>query len=240
MKYGRRPAVEAGQILLALLAMGLALFLAWRLVTGAFDGFKQALGLAGRTSASPTVSLRRTYVVSRGDSVSSIAARFGIPPSTLLEANHLRYPNLIFPGERLVVPAPYHPWLTKRTLAETAKQFGVDPAFAMAIGDQESGFNENAISPTGAIGVMQIEPGTATIIAGDMGRSLDLGVETDNIIAGTYWLRYLVRYYGGDEGAAAAAYYEGQSNLAHHGYLNGTSQYVADVMALRRTFSNSH
>ena len=139
-------------------------------------------------------------------------------------------------GQTLIIPSPYHPAKTRHLVAALARQYHLDPAFALAIADQESGFNENAISPTGAIGVMQVEPGTGKQLATDLGRSIDLGVERDNITVGVYWLAYLVRYYAGNERSAAAAYYEGQGNLAAHGYLAGTGQYVADVMALRQRY----
>lgn len=227
------------RLVVAMAALVVALVISWHIVTGVATGVGRLFGIASNvTNSQPTVQLRRIYVVSTGDTVAAIAARFGVSPSDLLAANHLRNPNIIFVGQRLMIPTPYHPALTRRLITSTAQHFHLDPAFAMGLADQESGFNENVISNTGAVGVMQVEPGTADLVAKDMGRSFDLGLEADNITVGVYWLAYLSRYYGGNERSAAAAYYEGMGNLANHGYLAGTQQYVDNVMALRARYAH--
>jgi uncharacterized protein YgiM (DUF1202 family) len=136
-------------------------------------------------------------------------------------------------------PRVYSPAQTRRLIDLQAHWYGVDPALALAIAWQESGFNQNIRSRTGAVGVMQVEPTTGRVVARLLGRSLDLTDENDNILAGVYWLAYLLRYYGGDERLAVAAYYEGQRNLARHGIWPITRHYVADVMALRAYFAST-
>ncbi len=217
----------------------LAAVVAFQMVMGLGLGVERLLGVAGgvgTSGAPPTVELHRTYTVQSGDSIGSIAIHFGVSQVQLEKWNHISNPNRIYPGQRLFIPAPYHPTQTRRLIESTAKRLNVDPVFAAALAYQESGFDENLISDTGAIGVMQVEPSTALLVARDTGQPIDLGVESDNIMAGVYWLGYLTRYYGGNERKAAAAYYEGQRNLAEHGYLQGTAQYVADVMSLKRSF----
>ncbi|GEM_PF-5126645 len=233
-----RPRISLPRLVITIVCLVVAIFLAWRVLTTAIDGFARLVGLTGSSVATPTVTFHRVYIVRSGDTVSTIAAKYGLPASLLVTANHLRHPNQITPGQRLIVPYPYHPLLTRRLIASSARRSGLDPAFATAVAYQESGFDENQISPTGAVGIMQLEPGTAELVAHDLSRSFNIGVEADNIAVGEYWLGYLVRYYGGNEWKAAAAYYEGQGNLAAHGYLPGTGRYVADVMALRRFFAH--
>ena len=46
----------------------------------------------------------RIYVVKPGDTIYAIALRFGVSPAAIISANHLRYPGLIFPGQRLRIP----------------------------------------------------------------------------------------------------------------------------------------
>ncbi len=46
----------------------------------------------------------RIYIVKRGDTVWSIAIRFGTTQAAIIAANNLRYPWLIFPGQRLLIP----------------------------------------------------------------------------------------------------------------------------------------
>lgn len=222
---------------LSLLSVILALVIGWQVLVGLSSGFRQLVGVASSAGSSPKVQLQRTYVVAPGDSLGSIAGRFGVSTRLLAQANHLAHPDVIVAGQTLIIPSAYHPGLTRQLVERTATSFHLDPTFAEAIAYQESGFNQNVVSPTGAIGVMQVEPGTARLVASQLRRSFDLGVESDNVTVGVYWLAYLVRYYGGDETKAAAAYYEGQGNLASRGYLTGTQQYVDSVMALRRQFS---
>ena len=46
----------------------------------------------------------QTYVVQAGDSLSSIADRFGVAQAVIIEANELADPNFLFSGQRLVIP----------------------------------------------------------------------------------------------------------------------------------------
>jgi LysM repeat protein len=221
----------------ALAALGLVTIVLWQLIALTISGLNQVFGTAATTTSVPRLQLRHIYVVSVGDTVNGIAARFGISERELANANHIRQPNLIVLGQKLIIPTPDHPRLTRHIIRVIAKQYGLDPAFALGVADEESGFNENVISPTGAIGVMQIEPATGRQLAKDIGRPINLGLERDNISCGVYWLHYLVRYYGGSERSAAAAYNEGQGNLSAHGYLAGVKQYVDNVMALRNRYA---
>lgn len=219
-------------------ALGAAMLVVYFIVSAAVSGLDRLFGDAASTTKVAMLTLHQTYTVSAGDTLDGIAARFGISRQQLALANHLRNPNLIRLGQKLIIPTPRHPTLTRQIIRTTAHRYGLDANFAIGLADQESGFNENVVSPTGAIGVMQIEPATGSDLARELGRPIDLGVEQDNILCGVYYLKTLVTYYHGDERSAAAAYYEGQANLAAHGYLAGTQQYVDDVMALRRRWSH--
>ena len=44
-----------------------------------------------------------TYTVRRGDTLSEIARRFGVSVNYLVTANNIQNPNLIFPGQILIV-----------------------------------------------------------------------------------------------------------------------------------------
>jgi len=48
----------------------------------------------------------RIYVVKRGDQLGRIAASFGVTLQALQAANGITNPNLIIPGQKLVIPAP--------------------------------------------------------------------------------------------------------------------------------------
>ena len=45
-----------------------------------------------------------TYVVQRGDWLTRIAQRYGVSLWSLLQANPLMNPNLIYPGQVLIIP----------------------------------------------------------------------------------------------------------------------------------------
>jgi soluble lytic murein transglycosylase len=72
-------------------------------------------------------------------------------------------------------------------------------------------------SSAGAEGLMQIEPATAEYLAKLSGgyafTTSDLATPTINVAYGSYYLRYLLDHYGGDETLAVAAYNAGVTNV---------------------------
>ncbi|GBF10865.1 MAG: LysM peptidoglycan-binding domain-containing protein [Tepidibacillus sp.] len=56
-----------------------------------------------------------TYIVQPGDTLWAIAARFGTTPQAIMQANGLTDPNLLYVGQRLIIPVstptptPYPP-----------------------------------------------------------------------------------------------------------------------------------
>ena len=112
-----------------------------------------------------------------------------------------------------------------------AARHGVDPAFALAIAKNESGFRQSALSPKGARGVMQLMPGTASRYGAD---PRDLG---QNIDAGVRYLRDLAELFGGDAALVAAAYNAGEHAVVKHGWrvppYRETQAYVPRVLAAR-------
>jgi|GEM_PF-6530506 len=96
---------------------------------------------------------------------------------------------------------------------------GYDPLFVTAVIMAESGFNKKAISPVGALGLMQLLPATAKYIATKMGdeywkgHRLLLHDESYNIQLGVSYLKYLDQKFGGDKRLTLAAYNWGPGNL---------------------------
>jgi len=195
---------------------------------------------AGPTWVSSVGTYGGLYVVRPGDTLSSVASRYGTTTEALVAANRLINPNLVIIGMRLRIPGvnAYNPWQARSLIVSYARQYGIDPSLPLAVGWQESGFNQTVVSRTGAVGVMQVEPDTAQHIAHLLGRPVDLYHVDDNVHAGVFWLARLVAYYGGDERLAAAAYYQGSNALASHGFYQDTRQYVDDVMSLKSSFGN--
>jgi soluble lytic murein transglycosylase len=99
---------------------------------------------------------------------------------------------------------------------EQAREKGIDPALLAAVIYQESKFESNARSSSGAVGLMQLRPETANGIAlrtgGTAFRVSDLTDPAINIRYGSWYLQHLLAKYG-DERLALAAYNAGQGNV---------------------------
>jgi hypothetical protein len=110
---------------------------------------------------------------------------------------------------------------------QTALRYGVDPALALAVAKQESGLNQSARSSAGAIGVMQLMPGTAA----------DLGVNpsdlAQNVDGGVRYLRQQLDRFGGDPALALAAYNAGPGAVQRYGGVppySETQNYVTRIL----------
>ncbi|HLL85714.1 MAG TPA: lytic transglycosylase domain-containing protein [Thermoleophilaceae bacterium] len=101
-------------------------------------------------------------------------------------------------------------------IRQQADDKDLDPALIAAIIYEESRFRPRT-SPAGAKGLMQIVPGTARFIARRSGGSAfelrDLGTPQINIAYGSWYLRYLLDRYRGEEELAVAAYNAGERNV---------------------------
>jgi soluble lytic murein transglycosylase len=97
-----------------------------------------------------------------------------------------------------------------------ARNYRLDPAFLAAVIYQESKFDASARSGSGAVGLMQLTPGTARGIAirtgGSAFRVSDLTDPDVNIRYGCWYLQHLFQKYG-DERLVLAAYNAGQGNV---------------------------
>jgi soluble lytic murein transglycosylase len=92
----------------------------------------------------------------------------------------------------------------------------IDPALIAAVIYAESKFDPRP-SPAGAQGLMQILPATAYFIAhlsgGTSFTASDLSTPSINVAYGSYYLRYLLDHYGGNEMLAVGAYNGGLANV---------------------------
>ncbi|STZ08544.1 Soluble lytic murein transglycosylase precursor [Moraxella caprae] len=107
-----------------------------------------------------------------------------------------------------------------------AARHGVDPALVKAIIHTESAFNPNARSPVGAMGLMQLMPGTAR----DMGVS-NAWDPVQNIEGGVKYLAWLQRQFRNRD-YVVAAYNAGLGNVRKHGGIppfRETQNYVRSV-----------
>ncbi|HKX67929.1 MAG TPA: LysM peptidoglycan-binding domain-containing protein [Intrasporangium sp.] len=236
---------------------------------------------AGGTTSSPPArranraASGRVHVVRAGDTMTGIAARYGVSLTKLLAANRLTTPGWIHPGQRISVPGAPPPRTPKPTtkpaptsentfagytysdatvraarknrealakaqvpsrtelaamIRRTALRHGVDPTLALAIGWQESGWNQRAVSVANAIGAMQVIPSSGDWASQLAGRRLDLLDAQDNVTAGVLILRALQSSAESEE-EAVGGYYQGLRSVRTKGMFADTKKYVAAVQA---------
>lgn len=125
---------------------------------------------------------------------------------------------------------------TKAMIIATANRYGVDPRLALAIGWQESGWNQRAVSVAGAIGVMQVMPSSGQWAEGLGGTKINLLDPQDNITAGILIIRYNVSHASSLD-QAIAAYYQGLGGVRSNGMYPDTKAYVKSVRNLMNTVS---
>ncbi|AQQ03908.1 hypothetical protein B0E33_10170 [Roseibium algicola] len=89
-------------------------------------------------------------------------------------------------------------------IAEASQRFGVPAHWIRAVLGMESDGNPNAVSAAGAMGLMQLMPGTREEMRGRYGLSADPFEPRNNILAGTAYLREMFDRYGDITGMLAA------------------------------------
>ncbi|RZI44413.1 lytic transglycosylase domain-containing protein [Herbaspirillum sp. HC18] len=93
-----------------------------------------------------------------------------------------------------------------------ASTHGIHPALLKAIIEVESGFNAQALSPKGAVGLMQVMPATAA----RYGR-FNLYSPEQNVDVGARYLSDLLAMFDGNVHLAVAAYNAGENAVLRHG-----------------------
>ncbi len=142
----------------------------------------------------------------------------------------------------VVVVEPKMPKVSKRTfqlynkqILKVAKKYGIDPALVHAVILAESQYNADAISRRGAVGLMQLMPGTA-----ERYKVSDSFDANQNIRGGAQYLRDLIKMFDGDLELAVAAYNAGEGAVIRAGYkippYSETKKYVPKVMSFYRKY----
>jgi LysM repeat protein len=206
-----------------------------------------------------------TYVVNEGETLERVASRVGSSVGELAQQNGIADPNFLLAGQRLVVPVseraglfsaasegvtvpafpgPVPPSAAKgdieAALGRWASRNEVDPSLAKGLAWHESGWHQDVVSSTGAIGVMQLEPSASAHVSADLIGlpGLDPMVMEDNVRMGVRYLRQLLADFEGDERLALAGYYQGERAVRQIGVYSESERYVANVQANRALFAS--
>jgi LysM repeat protein len=206
-----------------------------------FIGQTLHIGEGGPAVATPA---GRTHVVASGETLSWIADNYGVSLEELLVANGIENPDYVYEGQALTLPAPHYVPAplsraeTELILRSAAREFGVEPSLILGLAWLESGWNQSMVSWTGAMGVMQLMPGTAEwgleYLAPD---AANWQYSTqDNARLGTAVFAHMLAQANWDVELALAFYYQGWRSIEIYGMFDDTHEYVANVMALAAEF----
>jgi len=159
-----------------------------------------------------------------------VILRSAVPGQKLtLPAGSARRPNAGGTGATASADA------VRASLVHWSAVYGVDPHLARATAWMESGFQESVVSNVGAIGVMQLLPGTWAWVDQVLLGTTTPRTYDGNVRAGVRYLRWLLDQFGGDRRLALAGYYQGAQAVRDRGLFEDTKRYVAIILKLYGT-----
>ncbi len=163
----------------------------------------------------------------------SETGKIEIDAARLASLEHIDDPLPIAPAApSLPVPAIAPEKSVRELVTDAALRYGLPPELVHGVAQAESGYRPSALSPKGAMGIMQLMPGTARKF------DVDPSNTVQNIDAGAHLLReLLLRYEGSANGVrrALAAYNAGEGAVARYGGVppfRETQGYVERVIGL--------
>jgi hypothetical protein len=118
----------------------------------------------------------------------------------------------------------------RQLVTRVSLEHGLDPQLVHSVVTVESGYNVRAVSPKGALGLMQLMPATARQL-----RVRNAFDPEQNVRGGVRWLGRLLERFNGDVVLALAAYNAGEGAVLRYGGVppyRETRQYVARIMQL--------
>jgi hypothetical protein len=133
-------------------------------------------------------------------------------------------------------PAPSvssHSLDPKRLADEAARKYGLPSSLVRSVMKAESGFQVQAVSPKGAMGLMQLMPATAHRLGADPRDP------AQNVDAGARYLRVLLEKYGGGLRRALAAYNAGPAAVDRFGGVPPFAETLNYIRRIEREWKSS-
>jgi soluble lytic murein transglycosylase-like protein len=122
-------------------------------------------------------------------------------------------------------------------VTQAAERYGIEPALLHGLIQQESGFDPNARSSSGALGLTQLMPGTASSLG--VSDPLD---PVQSIEGGARYLSEMLNRFGGNTADALAAYNAGPGAVSQYGGVPPyaeTQAYVSKVLGYAAAYRQS-
>ncbi|MGO9096397.1 MAG: lytic transglycosylase domain-containing protein [Bryobacteraceae bacterium] len=143
-------------------------------------------------------------------------------------------PEAPTPAKAPVTPsAPIAPQAPQELVEDAAHRYGLPPQFLRSVAKAESGFRADAVSPKGAVGIMQLMPATARKLGADPADP------RQNVEAGTRYLSELLLKYKDDPyqvRKALAAYNAGPAAVDRY---NGIPPYRETLNYIERVIKQA-
>jgi soluble lytic murein transglycosylase-like protein len=150
-------------------------------------------------------------------------------PAKLFIPPLIAIPQITVTENSFVALSPQHAY--DPIIAEAAETHGVSATLIRSVIEAESSFDPSAVSPVGAMGLMQLMPQTA-----DAFGVSDPFDPRENIMAGTRLLKELLTQFRGSIPLALAGYNAGSGTVARYGGVvppfTETRNYVKRITGL--------
>ena len=197
-----------------------------------FMGLQQVPGAVGfDAQLQQAIAAQKAAEAAKGQASGANAAQAPAKTNVAQSAANATLPVNVGTGLKAVSDLPAADGDLATMVKDAARDQNVDARLVNAIAQAESGGDQSAVSPVGAIGVMQLMPDTAA------GLGVNPYDKKQNIEGGAKYLREMLDTFGGDGKKAVAAYNAGPAAVKAYGGVPPypeTQAYVDRVLDLYR------